>query len=72
LCNLKNLLSKQYVDAEMVKFVAKLESESRNVFFMFKLFRGVDPTNGHAERGSQSSIEKSEVSSKAKRDGGVP
>ena len=49
LCKLRYILSKKYADADAVKFVSKLKSASRDLF-TFTMFRGVDPTNSHAER----------------------
>lgn len=46
---LKYILSKKYSDALVMKFVSKLKSAS-NDLFTFTLYRGVDPTNSHAER----------------------
>ena len=46
---LRYILSKSYVDADVVKFVSKLKSASRDLF-TFTLYRGVEPTNNHAER----------------------
>jgi transposase len=47
---LRYILSrKKYSDADVVKFVSKLKSASRNLF-TFTLYHGVEPTNSHAER----------------------
>lgn len=43
------LSKKKYVDADVVKFVMKLKSASKDLF-TFTLYYGVDPTNSHAER----------------------
>ena len=39
----------KYMDADVLKFVSKLKSASKDLF-TFTLYRGVDPTNSHAER----------------------
>ena len=46
---LRYLLSKRYTDTDVVRFVSKLGEASRNLF-TFTLYRGVQPTNNHAER----------------------
>lgn len=46
---LRYILSKRYADADVVKFVSKLKSASRDLF-TFTLYPGVEPTNNHAER----------------------
>ena len=43
------LLSKEYMDADVPKFVSKLRAASMDLF-TFTLYRGVKPTNNHAER----------------------
>jgi transposase len=46
---LRYILSKMYSDADVVRFVSKLEKASRDLL-TFTLHQGVDPTNSHAER----------------------
>jgi transposase len=46
---LRRLLSGEYGDADVVRFVSKLKAASRDLF-TFTLYRGVEPTNNHAER----------------------
>jgi transposase len=46
---LRYILSKMYSDVEVLKFVSKLKTASRNLF-TFTLYQGVDPTNSRAER----------------------
>ncbi|MDG7000772.1 MAG: IS66 family transposase [Nitrososphaerota archaeon] len=46
---LRYIQSKKYLDLDAVKFVSKLKSASKDLF-TFTLYRGVDPTNSHAER----------------------
>lgn len=46
---LRYILSNKYIDADVLKFVSKLKSASKDLF-TFTLYRGVDPTNSHAER----------------------
>jgi len=46
---LRALLSKEYTDADVLKLVSKLREASMDLF-TFTLYRGVEPTNNHAER----------------------
>ena len=46
---LRYLLSKRYTDADVMRFVSKLREASKDLF-TFALYRGVQPTNNHAER----------------------
>lgn len=46
---LRAILSREYGDADVVRFVSKLKTASRDLF-TFTLYRGVEPTNNHAER----------------------
>jgi len=46
---LRALLSRRYRDADVARFVSKLKEASRDLF-TFTLYRGVEPTNNHAER----------------------
>jgi transposase len=46
---LRALLSREYMDADVLKFVSKVKDASRDLF-TFTLYRGVEPTNNHAER----------------------
>lgn len=46
---LRYVLSRKYVNPDVLKFVSKLKSASKDLF-TFTLYRGVEPTNSHAER----------------------
>jgi transposase len=46
---LRALLSREYTDADVHKFVSKLKAASSDLF-TFTMHRGVEPTNNHAER----------------------
>ena len=46
---LRVILSREYRDADVVRFVSKLKVASRDLS-TFTLYKGVEPTNNHAER----------------------
>ncbi|MCL4519872.1 MAG: IS66 family transposase [Thaumarchaeota archaeon] len=67
---LRYILSKKYGDADVVKFVSKLKSASRDLF-TFTLFRGVDPTNSHAERELREPIVHRKIRGQLKSEKGI-
>lgn len=67
---LRYILSKRYVDADVVKFVSKLETAARDLF-TFTLFRGVEPTNNHAERQIREPIVHRKIRGQLKSEKGI-
>lgn len=67
---LRYILSKKYVDPDMVKFVSKLKTASRNLF-TFTLYRGVEPTNSHAERELREPIVHRKIRGQLKTEKGI-
>jgi len=67
---LRYILSKKYSNADVVKFVSKLKSASRDLF-TFTLHRRVDPTNSHAERQLREPIVHRKIRGQLKSEKGV-
>ncbi len=67
---LRYLLSKKYSDADVVRFVSKLKSAS-NDLFTFTLYRGVEPTNNHAERQLREPIVHRKIRGQLKSEKGI-
>ncbi len=67
---LRYLLSKKYSDADVAKFVSKLKSAS-NDLFTFTLYRGVEPTNNHAERQLREPIVHRKIRGQLKSEKGI-
>lgn len=67
---LRYILSKKYADADVVKFVSKLKSASKDLF-TFTLRRGVEPTNSHAERQLREPIVHRKIRGQLKSDKGI-
>ena len=67
---LRYILSKRYADADVVKFVSKLETAARDLF-TFTLFRGVEPTNNHAERQIREPIVHRKIRGQLKSEKGI-
>ncbi|MHB2035260.1 MAG: IS66 family transposase [Nitrososphaerales archaeon] len=67
---LRRILSRKFSDADVLKFVAKLKSAS-NDLFTFTMFRGVDPTNNHAERQLREPIVQRKIRGQLKSEKGI-
>ena len=67
---LRYVLSKSYADADVVRFVSKLKSASRDLF-TFTLHRGVEPTNNHAERQIREPIVHRKIRGQLKSEAGM-
>lgn len=64
------VLSKKYTDADVLKFVAKLKSASKDLF-TFTMFRGVEPTNNRAERQLREPIVHRKIRGQLKSEKGI-
>lgn len=64
------LLRKKYSDADVVKFVSKLKSASRDLF-TFTLYHDVDPTNSRAERQLREPIVHRKIRGQLKNEKGI-
>ena len=67
---LRYVLSRKYSDADVLKFVSKMKSASKDLF-TFTLFRGVDPTNNHAERELREPIVHRKIRGQLKSEKGI-
>ena len=67
---LRYLLSKKYTDADVLEFVSKLKSASKDLF-TFTLYRGVEPTNNHAERELREPIVHRKIRGQLKSEKGI-
>ena len=68
---LRYILSrKRYTDADVVKFVSKMKSASKDLF-TFTLYLGVDPTNSHAERELREPIVHRKIRGQLKSEKGI-
>lgn len=67
---LRYILSKKYTDSDVLKFVSKLKSAS-NDLFTFTLYRGVEPTNNHAERQLREPIVHRKIRGQLKSEKGI-
>ena len=67
---LRALLSKKYTDADALGFVSKLKSASKDLF-TFTLYRGVEPTNSHAERQLREPIVHRKIRGQLKSEKGI-
>ncbi len=67
---LRALLSKKYTDADVLGFVSKLKSASKDLF-TFTLYRGVEPTNNHAERELREPIVHRKIRGQLKSEKGI-
>jgi transposase len=67
---LRYILSKKYVDADVLEFVAKLRRASKDLF-TFTMHRGVAPTNNHAERELREPIVHRKIRGQLKSDKGI-
>ena len=67
---LRYVLSKRYTEGDVLGFVAKLKSASKNLF-TFTLYRGVEPTNNHAERELRESIVHRKIRGQLKSEKGI-
>jgi transposase len=64
------LSKKRYMDADVLKFVSKLKSASKDLF-TFTLYRGVNPTNSHAERQLREPIVHRKIRGQLKSEKGI-
>ena len=64
------LSGKKYSDFDVVKFVSKLKSASRDLF-TFTLCRRIDPTNSHAERQLREPIVHRKIRGQLKNEKGI-
>ncbi|MCL5069078.1 MAG: IS66 family transposase [Thaumarchaeota archaeon] len=67
---LRYVLSRKYLDDDVLKFVSKIKSASKDLF-TFTLFRGVDPTNNHAERQLREPIVHRKIRGQLKSERGI-
>lgn len=67
---LRYVLSKKYVDADVLAFVDKLKRASKGLF-TFTMYRGVAPTNGHAERELREPIVHRKIRGQLKSEKGI-
>ena len=67
---LRYILSKKYVDAGVLEFVAKLRRASRDLF-TFTMYPGVEPTNNHAERELREPIVQRKIRGQLKSEKGI-
>jgi transposase len=67
---LSYILSKKYSEADVMKFVSKLKSASRDLF-TFTLYCHVDPTNSHAERQLREPIVHRKIRGQLKNEKGI-
>ncbi len=61
---------KKYTDSDVVKFVTKLKSASKDLF-TFTLYHGVEPTNSHAERQLREPIVHRKIRGQLKSEKGI-
>jgi transposase len=67
---IRYILSRKYVDADVLKFVMKLKRASKDLF-AFTLYRGVEPTNNHAERELREPIVHRKIRGQLKSEKGI-
>src|SRR5487761_96676 len=67
---LRYILSKKYSDTDVLKFVSKLKSASKDLF-TFTMFPDVDPTNNHAERQLREPIVHRKIRGQLKTEKGI-
>ena len=67
---LRYVLSKKYVDIDVIKFVSKLKSASKDLF-TFTLYHGVEPTNSRAERELREPIVHRKIRGQLKSEKGI-
>ncbi len=67
---LRALLSKEYTDADVLKFVSKVREASMDLF-TFTLHPGVEPTNNHAERQLREPIVQRKIRGQLKSENGM-
>lgn len=67
---LRYILSKKYVNADVLQFVAKLKRASKDLF-TFTMYLGVAPTNNHAERELREPIVHRKIRGQLKNEKGI-